>query len=70
MADGNLFCAFFNIGFDPLEDIPLVVDRPVKCIRRLMPDGSYAELTFTADGNRVTVDTPAYTLDPVILILE
>ncbi len=70
MADGKLFCAFFNIGFDPLEDIPLTVDRPVKYIRRLMPDGSYAELTFTADGDSVTVDTPAYTLDPVILILE
>ena len=69
-AEGNLFCAFFNIGFDPLEEIPLVVDRPVNRVRRLLSDGSYADIPFTVSGHLVTIETPAYTLDPVILILE
>ena len=68
--DGRLFCALFNVGLDPLDEIPLVVDRTVTSVRYLLPDGSYANAAFTADGNRITVDLPAYTLDPVILILE
>lgn len=68
--DGDLFCALFNIGLDPLDDIPLVADRPIRRIRRLMPDGTYADVPFTVDGGRIVVNASALTLDPVVLLLN
>ncbi len=71
MPDGRLFCAVFNIGLDPIDALPLCVDRPVTKIEKLQPDGTFAPIGFTkqADGTILT-DTPAYTLDPVVLVLS
>lgn len=69
-TDGSLFCAFFNIGLDPLEDIPLVVERPITRAQKLLPNGSYTDVDLCTDGNRITVNTPSFPLDPVILILK
>ncbi len=68
--DGSLFCALFNIGMDALEEIPLTVDRPVASVEQLMPDGSRAACEFASDGRTITVKTPAFPLDPVILFLR
>lgn len=68
--DGKLFCAFFNLGFDILEEIPLVVKQQVKQVKMLRPNGIFENVIFHMENDRCTVETPAYTLNPVILILE
>ena len=70
MPSGELFVAFFNISLDPIDEITLVADREVKSIEALMPDGSYKSVDFRADGNKLTIDTPASILTPVILIMR
>ena len=70
MPDGNTFVAIFDISLDPLEGIPLVSEKPVKNIKKLSPDGKWENVNFTLQNNVITVDTTAYTLEPVILILE
>ncbi len=69
LPDGTCMVGFFNIGLDPLEEIPLEVEKPVNHVERLMPDGTRKTCDFTADGGRITVREPAPTLDPVILFL-
>ncbi len=69
--DGSLFCAFFNIGLDPIEQITLKADRVPNVIECLEPDGSRKDCSFEIDENGViTVDKAAYTLDPVILFIR
>ncbi len=67
--DGSLFVAFFNIGLDPLTEIPLTVEQPVSRVERLLPDGSRAACAFRAEGDTIVAELPAGTLDPVILFL-
>lgn len=70
LPDDSYMAAVFNIGLDPLDDLPLACDRPVKRVQRLMPDGSRADVTFTADGERLNVNVPAGILDPVVLFID
>lgn len=70
MPDGKRFCAVFNLGLDPIDALTLVSDRPVQSIERLLPDGTFAPVSFTTDENgTMTLDLPCLTLDPVVLIL-
>ena len=68
--DGNLFCAFVNIGLDPIEEITLVPDRKIARIKKLQEDGTYEDCSFEDKNGTLTLDSAAGTLDPVILILE
>ena len=70
--DGSLFCAVFNLGMDPIDEIVLGCETLPQKIEMLDCDGTRKPLTFTADaaGGTVTVDTPAYTLMPVVLLLS
>lgn len=69
--EGHLFCAFVNIGLDLIDEITLVPDRNITRIKKLLPDGTYADCTFRKEQDGTLVlETPAATLDPVILILE
>ena len=74
LTDGSLVTAVFNIGLDPLEEIPLVVDRDVHGVQRLTSEGQWEDCewqTSSMSGRReIRVDTPAYTLGPVILKIE
>ena len=70
MPDGKIFCAFFNIGLDNLDDVTLIADRPINEISMLMPNGKFSPVDYTvSDDSRITVNTPAEILNPVILIL-
>ncbi len=69
-GDGSLFAAVFNIGLDPLDELPLVVSRPVARVERLMPDGTREECAFRTEGDTVVIETPVFTLDPVVLFLS
>ena len=68
--DGSLMCALFNLGLDGLDEIPLVAEKPVSRVTRLMPDGSRAEISFRTDGDTILIDTDAPTLEPVVLFLS
>ncbi len=45
-ADGRYLLALFNLGHDPLEEIPLVAASAVARVERLMPDGDWQEVAF------------------------
>lgn len=68
--DGSLLCAFFNIGLDHIEQIPLHLSAPVHSVETLCPDGSFTPCNFTARGSEITVHTPAPILMPVVLRLK
>jgi hypothetical protein len=48
-ADGRYLLALFNLGHDPLDEIPLVAAQPIAQIEMLAPDGAWRETAF-ADG--------------------
>lgn len=70
MNDGRLFVAFFNIGLDPIDKITLCTEKSIVKVSKLTHDGTEEQCTFHKDGDKYIVDTPAYTLNPVILFLE
>jgi hypothetical protein len=70
MPDGALLCAILNMCLDPLEDLPLVVKEDVKSIKRLLPDGTWADVTFSREGDLLTLGLTADIFDPLILIME
>ena len=69
-ADGKRFCAIFNIGLDILEDLPLTTEEKVTGVQILQKDGSFVDCAFEKTADGLVVNTPVYTLMPVILILE
>ena len=70
--DGSLFCAVFNLGMDPIEQIVLGCEKTVSSVEMLDCDGSRKPVSFTVDAETksVTVDACAATLSPVILFLK
>ena len=68
--DGSLFCALFNLGGDVIEETELVVHRPIKEILRLMPDGSFSKVEFSAQERGLVLKESCRPLDPLILILR
>ena len=70
--DGSLFCAVFNLGMDPIDAITLGCETVPQKMEILDCDGTRKAVTFTVNekAKTVTVDTPAYTLAPVILFLS
>lgn len=71
LANGELFCAVFNIGLDPLEDVPLSVDFRVTCVEMLNAEGERERVPYSygADGT-LRVGVPAGILSPVVLFLS
>ncbi len=68
--DNKRFCALFNIGLDILEEIPLVTSENVTGVQILQKDGSFQSCDFEKTEEGVIVKTPAYTLLPVVLLLD
>lgn len=68
--NGELFCALINMGFDPVEEIRLVCEKPVSSVQQLQPDGSRKDVAFRTEDDCIVLETPIYTLDPVILFLK
>ena len=67
----KLFVAFTNIGLDNLDEIILVLERAVKRISKIAPDGSLVDCEFSLGSDGViTVNAAAEILGPVILIVE
>jgi hypothetical protein len=70
LPTGEIFCAFFNLTLDELEDIPLVCEKPVTSVEYLTPDGTRAPLDFTVVDGVVRIQKAVRVLDPVILLIK
>ena len=70
MPDGSLFTVVFDISFDPLEELELVVDREVKQVQTLCADGTYGECAFGQKDDKIIIDIEVQTLLPVVLIIK
>ena len=69
--DGKLFCAFTNLSLDDIEKVTLVADRKITSVTMLTPSGTWESVSFIEDADGVlTIDTPADTLHPVIMIVS
>lgn len=68
--NGELFCAFFNICMDPIEEITLVCDREITKIEKLTETGDRVPVEFTVENGVITVQEPAHILTPVMLFLS
>ena len=62
--------AFFNLGFDQMEDIPFVCSKNITKIEKLNPDGSRSACEFIVEDGCIRVQEPLYTLMPVVLFLS
>ena len=67
MPDGGLFCAMFNIGLDPIEQIEMVFNRKISEIKILTPKGTQKPVAFKQESGRYILDLSCVTLEPVIL---
>lgn len=70
LNDGKLMVALFNTDLDVVENLPLVFDKPVKSIERLMPDGTRQKVNFTIDGKVTRLDIDQGVYEPIILFAE
>ena len=70
MSDGRVFCALFNIGLDPIENMELCIDFEPKSISLLLPNGEEKPLSFKYENGRYILDCNANTLDPVVVFIE
>ena len=67
--DGCGYAFLFNIGTDPIEEIVLQSDHPVKQILALSPNGKWQEISFVNENGRLALNLSAITLMPVVLKL-
>ncbi len=70
LPDGTLFCSFINISLDPIEKITLKSDLDFTSIEKMTPGGKRIPVNFTREGDLYTLDTPAWTQEPVILFMK
>jgi len=70
MPNGERLLAFINIGFDPVEEIVLGTELPIKKASWLTPDGKLKKAKVRRENGKVIVKKGINTLDPVILIVK
>ena len=70
LPDGSLLSAVFDLSFDPLEKLELVVEKEVSEVSLLCGDGSFTPCSFTRQGDTIVIDHRVQPLLPVVLILR
>jgi hypothetical protein len=71
IKDGRLLAGFFNLGYDPLEELDLVLDFTPNEITYLAPNGEEIGLEYTKLGEgKVKVLTRLEPLYPLILLVK
>ena len=65
-----MMVAFFNLGFDALDDVPLICDKSISHIERLNPDGTRSACAFTLENGILRVAEKSEVLTPVVLFLS
>lgn len=67
MPDGGRFCALFNLGLDPIENLPLICDRPVTAVEVLQEDGTFCPISFRMQDGVLVTDCTCRPLEPLAL---
>ena len=71
IKDGRLLAGFFNLGYDPLEELVLGLDKKPVSISMMMPDGTQQPVKFSEkDGGMYTLDVRVEPMYPVILTIR
>lgn len=71
LADGTLLTALFDIGFDPMEELPLYLEQEPASISLLQPEGTEAPLVWTAEGENIyRIQTRVEPMYPAILLIR
>jgi hypothetical protein len=71
IKDGRLLAGFFNLGYDPLEELDLVLDFTPNEITYLDPNGKEIDLEYTQSGEgKVKVKTKLEPLYPLVLLFK
>ena len=71
IKDGRLLCAFINLGYDPLFELDLVMDKAPSEISYLNSDGEEVRLDFLLlEDGRVKVMTELSPMYPLILLIK
>ena len=70
MSDGTLVVSVINLGFDTLEDLPLVVTEEIGAVEILQAYGSLVQCDFTNEGEQIILNISVRTLDPVVVLLH
>ena len=69
--DGRLLCALFDLGYDPMDNISLYLEKEPSEIQILTKDGLYSDVSFEkASSDTYVVDTRVEPLYPVILLIK
>lgn len=67
MPDGGRFCALFNLGLDPIENLPLICDRPVTAVEVLQENGTFYPISFRMQDGVLVTDCTCRPLEPLAL---
>ncbi len=70
LPDGALVAVWFNLSFDPMEEVEMVLKKDAKEIVRLMPDGTYKACTFRKEGDTTIVDVCVEPMLPAVLVIK
>lgn len=70
LNNGEIMAAFFNLGYDQLEDIPFVCDKPVSNVEILNPDGTRSKCDFIYEDGIVRVQKTLNTAIPAVLFIS
>lgn len=70
LPDGSLLTAVFDISFDPLEKLELVVESKVMEVSVLRGDGTFAPCSFSQQGDTLIVDHEVQPLLPAVFVIK
>lgn len=70
MRDNSLFCAVFNIGLNPIEQLEISCKLNISKIEKLICDGTKKNISFRHSDEKYILQTPCYILNPVILFIN
>lgn len=63
-SKGELFVCLTSTAFDPIEKIVLGVDKKVKKVERLTPNGKREKVRFKQNNDKIVIDCELLTLRP------
>ena len=70
LPDGRIMAAVFNLSHDVLEELPLIIDRPVTRVWALNEAGEEIACEFEYENGKLTVKKSVLTLDPFVLFIS
>ena len=70
LNSGELMVALFNTSLDVVENVPLVFDKEVTSIERLMPDGTRKVVDFTVENGVVRLGFDQGVYEPLIIFAK